>query len=165
MKSPLCKVCLESDILCNVCDEKIKRGNFSKQELDTFRKLHELSKSIKVLNEIEIRRILGKDRLLIITRKGDAPKLIGRNGRVVKKLSNILKKNIKVMEENDDIKTFVQDIVYPVPVLGVNIVYGKNKIWIVRLSKDEENNLFVSPDIIVTACKSIFDKDVKVSLE
>lgn len=165
MKVLLCEVCLKSSTLCKTCKEKVKNENFSKGEIDVFRSFYRLSKKLKLLEEVEIKRIFGKDKLIIVTGKGDAPKLIGKKGKIVKKISSFLKKNIRVIEENSDIKSFVQDMIYPIPVLGVNIVYGKNKKYVVRIPKEEEPNLFVSPEIIVTACRSIFNEETEVCLE
>jgi transcription antitermination factor NusA-like protein len=165
MKVPLCEVCLKSNILCKACREKVKNENFSKQEIEIFRSLYKLSRKLKILREVEIKRILGNDRLLIITRKEDAPKLIGKRGTIVKKIGNALGKSIRIIEEDSDIKSFVQDMIYPIPVLGVNIVYGKRKKYVVRIPKEEEKNLFVSPETIVSACESIFNEETEVCLE
>jgi len=137
----------------------------SKEEVELFRKLNKLSKSIKVLEEVEVKRIVSNGKIVIVVGKGQAARFIGKNGANIKKLKKFLKKSIKVVEEDTDIKTFVQSMIFPIPVLGVNIMYGENERYIIRIPKVEERNLPLRSNEITNVCKSLFERDFEVRLE
>ena len=80
-------------------------------------------------------------------------------------MKKFLKKNIKVVEEDSDIKTFVQNMIFPIPLLGVNIIYGDDEKYVIRIPKIEEKNLPLHANEITNVCKSLFGKDFEVRLE
>lgn len=165
MRAPICSVCLRSNVVCKACNKVIKELGIDKKEVELFRKLNKLSKSIKVLKEVEIKRILSNGKVLIIVGKGQAARFIGKNGINIKKLKKFLKRSIKVVESDMDIKNFVQNMIFPIPVLGINIIYGGDEKYVIRIPKIEERNLPLHPNEIVNVCKSIFKRDFEVRLE
>jgi transcription antitermination factor NusA-like protein len=128
MKAPICDVCLNSNILCKACKEKLDKGIISESDVKVSKVINRLSKTLKPLREITIKRVLETERLtVIICEKGDAAKVVGKSGLVVKKLSSTLKKPLRVIEEGKNVKDFLQSVVYPTPVLGINILYTPEK--------------------------------------
>ncbi|MEM5871304.1 MAG: transcription elongation factor NusA [Candidatus Aenigmatarchaeota archaeon] len=124
MKTPICNVCLNSDILCLACEKKFKQGEVSESDIRICKILNELSKNFKSLENVTIKRIVeGKEIGLIICEKGDAAKIIGKNGIIIKKLSKIVGKEFRVVEETNDFKEFISFLIQPVPIIRINILY------------------------------------------
>lgn len=52
--------------------------------------------------------------LIFIVNLGEAGKAIGKSGQNIKRLRDMLKKNIKIVEFNPDLTKFVKNLIYPV---------------------------------------------------
>jgi len=96
MKAPICGICLNSDILCMACKRKIDEGRVTENDVKISRLLHETAKNFRMLDDIEVKKVIdSKDILIIVCGKGDRPKLIGRDGSVIKKLLRTASKSIR----------------------------------------------------------------------
>ncbi|MET1101511.1 MAG: NusA-like transcription termination signal-binding factor [Pyrodictiaceae archaeon] len=62
------------------------------------------------------------NKLIFITRPGDAGKAIGRRGSNINKLRRLLNMDIEVVEYADNLEDFVKNIFAPARVLGVRVV-------------------------------------------
>ncbi len=123
----ICEVCLKSDVLCPACEEKFEKGRLEKIDIEVARFLESLKEKFKVLRDAKILKVFKtEENIIIIAKKGDAPKLIGKNGAIVKILSKEFKKPVKIVEYDEDIRKFLNNLVFPASIEGVNIVYGKN---------------------------------------
>lgn len=165
MRTPICKVCLRSNIICRVCKEVIEELGMSKKEIGLLRELNRLAESIKALEEVEVKRVMSDGKIIIIVKKGQAARFIGKDGINIRKLKRFLRKSIKVVEADTDVRTFVQGMVFPTPVLGVNVIYGKDERYVIRIPKSEEKSLPIPPDEIVNVCESFFKKGFEVRFE
>ncbi len=58
---------------------------------------------------------------LIFVLNGKVGKAVGKNGANVKKLEPVLKRKIKIVEFNPDIKVFVQNLVHPIKLKDVEL--------------------------------------------
>lgn len=56
-----------------------------------------------------------------IIEKGGMFKAVGKNGSNIKKIENMLKKKIKVIEYNSDICKFVSNLIYPVNAKSIEL--------------------------------------------
>ena len=124
MKAPLCNVCLNSDMLCMACKKKLDGGKITDSDINISKVVNEVAKTFKPLKEIEIKRVIDGERIsVIICRKGDGARLVGKDGVMIKKLSKLVEKPLRVVEESEDVREFVQNHVNPIPVIGLNIIY------------------------------------------
>jgi len=124
MQAPICGVCLRSGMLCQTCRKKVKTGVVSDTDVHVSRVLLRLSANIKSLRDITLKHAVESGSLMvIICEQGDAARVIGRNGLVVKKLEKELGKPVRIVEEASDIKEFILNLLHPVPVAGVNVLY------------------------------------------
>ena len=80
-----------------------------------------------------------KGYLVFIVEEGDAGKAIGRKGNNIRMISRLLKKKIKLIEFNSDVKEFVKNIIDPLK--ADEIVEEDNKIKI--RSKDLQTKSFL----------------------
>ena len=54
------------------------------------------------------------EQILFIVNENDMGKAIGKQGSNVKRIENLVKKKIRLVEFNDDIVQFVQNLIYPI---------------------------------------------------
>lgn len=124
MKAPICSICLNSDMLCMACKKKLDSGEITESGIKVARIINDVAKNFKPLNEVTLKGVIeGKNVALIICSKGDVAKLIGKDGIMIKKLSKLAKKPLRVVEETADIREAVKSLIYPVPLVRLNILY------------------------------------------
>ena len=166
MQFPICQVCLKNDILCNGCADKVGSKEIKVDEIKMFRRLNELLKDQRALKDVDIKRAVGNDTLMIVTRKEDVSKLIGKDGRTVKKLSKELERPVKIIEESTDVKDFVKDVFSSVPVLGINVVYKPGvKMYKIRIKRTDRNKLPLSAELFASLSRSIYHIDTDIVFE
>ncbi len=124
LEYPICEICLKTGILCAGCEEKLAKGEITKLDVELSGILYRLENKYKTLAEIKtIKTIDAGDLVVIITDEGKAGVLIGKGGKIVKTISNKLKRKVRVVEETKDYRRVAQDLLAPVRVVGINIVY------------------------------------------
>lgn len=125
METPLCSICLENnDILCNGCRAKLEDGDIAEEEVELSRLLSDLADNIENLQDVNIKQAIPTtDALVIVTAEGDGPKVVGRNGRVVKQIAEYFDKSIRVVEDTGDTHKVVEKLLAPVEYEGINTVY------------------------------------------
>ena len=127
LQTPICNICLKSGILCQGCSSKLQEGKLSKLELDISCALFELSKKHKELEQLIFKRAVDADGLVILmVGAGQIPFLVGRRGRVVQELENILNTKVRIIEEGSTEKKLIQDLLTPAEVIGINVLYTKS---------------------------------------
>lgn len=125
METPLCSICLESDdILCTGCQQKIDDGDMEEVAVDVSRLLYTLSQDIPTLEDVEIREVRRtEEAIVIITAAGDGPKVVGKNGEVVKELADEFDQSIRVIEDSGNPQEVIENLLEPVELRGINTVY------------------------------------------
>jgi transcription antitermination factor NusA-like protein len=157
---------MKNELLCNACAEKVGEEEIKKEEIEVFRELNKILKNQKSLKEVEIKRAIGNNTLIILTRDEDVSRLIGKEGSIVKKLAREFNKPIRVVGEPSDIDTLVNDVLFSVPIMGINIVYKlEGKTFVVRVPKKYRTRLPVSSGILANISKKLLDKNVDVIFE
>ncbi len=166
MKAPICEICLNSDILCKVCQEKLDKRIINQSDIDISRAVYGLSKSLNILKDIEVKKVLETDNMaVIICKKGDASKLIGKDGVVARRLSKNIGKGIRVIEESNDLKEFIQNLIYPVPLLRINIVYLPDEKEVFKIVIPKEHKLQIDKATLSDLTYQMFGKESVVSKE
>ena len=128
MEAPICAVCVKSNLLCKACTSRLESGLVSEADVRAARVVEALSESAPSLREVRLRKVLETpSQLLFVVGKGSAGKLVGKGGVVVKQLRETLGKPVRIIEEDQDARLFFQSLLYPVPVLGVNVRYEGGK--------------------------------------
>ena len=68
--------------------------------------------------------IVEEGRIIFIVRKGEIAKAIGKKGANIRKVENLIKKKVKIIEFSEDLVEFVKNVVAPLKVLDVVDVEG-----------------------------------------
>jgi transcription antitermination factor NusA-like protein len=166
MQFPICKVCLDNDILCNACAEKVGKNEIKADEIKMYRRLNKLLTDQKPLKDVEIKRVLGNEILVIITGKGGVSRLIGKDGRMVKKIAKELNMPIRVIDQPSELKNLINEVLFTVPILGINILYKpEGEVYIIRIPKSDRTKLPVSSEVLAAISRSMFNVDIDVIFE
>jgi len=166
MQTPICEVCLKSKILCSACQEKLDKGFVSKTEVDVLRFLYNLSGDMKSLRDVRISRVVDCGVLLIIAGRGDAARLVGKGGSVVKALAKQFKKSIRVLEEATDFKEFIAELLSPSPVNGINTLYKDNEeIYKIRIPAVEKSHLIFTPENLSEIISNFYNLKAEIVFE
>ncbi len=125
MQTPLCSICLENDdILCNGCRSKVDDGELTEVDVELSRLLHDLSDRIGTLEDVTVKETIEmSNAILVLTAEGDGPKVVGRNGRVVKKIADMFDKSIRVVEDTGEVEEVVDKLLSPVEYKEIRTVY------------------------------------------
>ncbi len=166
MQAPICEVCLKSDMLCSACKEKLETDRTTQAEIDISRFIYELSGKVRSLQEAKIEKIIESNIILIIAGKGDAAKLVGKGGSVVKALAKQFGKSIKIIEQSDDFKEFMQNLVSPAVIRAMNIIYTpEGEIYKLRIPLTYKNNLSVKEEDLSDISLSLFKRKAEIVFE
>ncbi len=167
LQTPICNICLKSGILCQGCESKLEEGKISKLELDVAVALYELSKKHKELDQLIFKKAVDVGGLAILmVGAGQIPFLIGRRGRVVQELEDILKTKVRIIEEGSTEKKLIQDLITPAEVLGINVLYTKGGgEYRVRVPRMHTKRLPRSKEKIQDALKKLTNKTFTIVFE
>ncbi|MGD2247071.1 MAG: transcription elongation factor NusA [Candidatus Methanofastidiosia archaeon] len=163
MKAPICDVCLKSGILCLGCEEKLKKGTITELDVKISKLLYQLEKENHIRDITFVKAVESKSLIVIIVGEGEIGNLIGKGGKTVKFLQRSVRKKIRIIEDTDDFKKIIQDLLHPARVLGINILYlpSDEKKYKVRVPKEDERRIPTS----VKSAEEILSKLVNLPIE
>ena len=76
-----------------------------------------------------------KGQLIFFTKEGELRKTLGKNGANIKRLSNLLKKKVRIIELSEDPKKFILSIIHPLEPSSIEI---KEKEIVLKFNTTEE---------------------------
>jgi len=166
MQTPLCGICLKSDILCSGCQEKVDSGIIAKDEVEVLKYIYKLSEKMKSIRDVKIMKVSNSNALIIITGRGDAAKLVGKSGAVVKKIAQKFKRPIRVLEEVSNLKDFVEDLIFPTTINGINTLYrGNEEIIRIRIPDVHRNHLLINQESFSRIVSDFYNKKAELVFE
>lgn len=66
------------------------------------------------LTATKLKDCISNDKLIFIAEKDQIGKAIGKNGANIKRLENILKRKIRIVEFDENVVQFVKNLIYPI---------------------------------------------------
>jgi transcription antitermination factor NusA-like protein len=135
-------------------------------EVEIARYIYRLSDKMKSIRDVNVLKIINSDALIIVTGRGDAPKLVGKSGAVVKKIAQRFKKSIRILEESSNFEDFVEELIFPTPVNGINTLYRNNEEIIrIRVPAVQRNHLLLKPESFSKIISSFYNKKAELIFE
>jgi len=166
MQSQLCDACLKTNTLCHACQSKLDEGIISKDEIEVTRYIYKLSEKMKSIQDVKILKVNNSKALVIITGRGDAPKLVGKSGAVVKKIAQKFKRPIRILEEVSNLKDFVEELIFPTPINGINTLYrNSEEIIRIRVPDVQKTHLLVNPESFTRIISDFYNKKAELVFE
>ena len=73
------------------------------------------------LTNSKVKNILDEERLIVIVEHGELGKAIGKKGKNIKMVENIMHKKLKIVEFSNDPIKFVSNFIYPIKVNEITL--------------------------------------------
>ena len=105
--------------------------------------------------------------IYFIVEKGQLMKAIGRNGSNIKRLRNVLKKNIKVIEYSSEPETFIRNIFIEFPINDVRIedsADGTKRIAYVSVDLRNKGKVIGRESWNLKIAREIINRHVKMDI-
>ncbi|MEM1665864.1 MAG: hypothetical protein QXW12_00735 [Nitrososphaerota archaeon] len=146
MEIPVCTFDLKIGIFCERCEDKIRRGEVSELDIKVMRALLELEKNFHQLQSTcYVKSVDTKDAIVVVLRNGN---LITMPQHLLislrRKLSDILGKNVRLIEDSPDIGRFLEPLVAPARIVAINKIWLPDNSMEIRMILDDEKNLKIS---------------------
>ena len=97
-----------------------------KYDTDTIKLINLFEK----VSDVKVKDCLVNENIIFIVNKGYMGKAIGRNGVKIKKVEDLIKKKIKVVEFSDDVCKFIKNFLAPLKIEEVSIDDNKKLVSI-----------------------------------
>ena len=110
---------------------------FSSQEMEYIQLLH----SLVDVNVIDC--IHDEYRVVYVVEEGQAGRTIGKNGENVKKLNQIIKKEIEIIEYSNDPEKFMRNLLHAIEVENLTITKGKEGLVAIIRVKDSSRGRLI----------------------
>ncbi len=162
MNLPICVICAKTGVLCNVCEKKLNEHKISELDVELSKLLHTIGKG-----EIGFDRAIDTNKFIIIlTKKENIGKIIGKSGDNIRQLSKDLGKPVRVISTGD-LQETIYDFVAPARILSINTVYKPDGSTVqrVRINKKDKKKLRMSLKEIEKLIASLTDDKVEISFE
>ncbi len=130
----ICKVCLQSDILCAACNKKLEGGKIKNIEVGLSRAIHVIGKE-RSFDADFLFAEESSGRVFIVVESKYAARFIGPGGRNIKKLSQSIGKPIKLLEKASGSEKHVIEKLIGAPILGINKIYSTGESYKVRIER------------------------------
>ncbi|MCK4492248.1 MAG: KH domain-containing protein [Candidatus Altiarchaeales archaeon] len=159
MTLPICDICAKTGVLCSTCESKLQEGRISELDVKLSGLLYGLGKS-----EIGFERAIDtKNFIIVLTRKEDVGKIIGRGGDSIRFLSEKLEKQLRVIGTGD-LEQTIYDFVAPARITSINTVYRLDGSTIkrVRIDKRDKKKLRMDLEEIKKLIASLADDNIEI---
>jgi transcription antitermination factor NusA-like protein len=117
----ICAICRQSDMLCGACTKRVEEGLIKKSDVALSRAIYKIGKEsgydIDFVESVE-----AGGRLFVIVESQYAGRFIGPGGRTIKKISEMVGKQIKLLEKAEGSDRHVIERMIGAPIMGINKV-------------------------------------------
>lgn len=162
MSLPICDICAKTGVLCSACETKLNENKISGVDIELSRLIYPISEGGFGFEKA----IDTKDFIIVLTKKEDIGKIIGRNGANIKTLSSALGKPLRVVGVGE-LKDMIRDFVAPAKIHGINTVYRPDGSVIQRVRIDKRDRMKLRMDVkdVEKLTSSLTENKVEILFE
>ncbi len=165
METPICGTCAKTEELCSACRSKLKQGEITELDVQVSELLYKINEEHN-LSLASFSRAIDLGKVVLILTKGEVGILIGREGKVVSRLSSALGKRVRIAQHSGDVKKTIGDIITPAKLLGINTIYAQGgQFYRIRVPKSDQHALPIDIPSLEKVLNSIMGAQVQISFE
>jgi len=122
LKFPICTFDARVGVLCPRCEERLRKGEISDADVKASFVLAKLATQEPTLDKLTLKRayLIDGDYVLLFN-QGEA-KAVLSNRQLMAKIKDALG-SFWITEQTSDIRAFIENLIYPVRILTVNVVW------------------------------------------
>ncbi|MBM3309746.1 MAG: hypothetical protein FJY77_05760 [Candidatus Altiarchaeales archaeon] len=157
----ICEICAKSGVLCAACEKKLQEGRITKLEVGLSQTIYKLTKG-----EVGFERAVElDDTIIILAKKEDIGKIIGRKGAHIKDLSKKFKKQIRVVGTGN-LRDSVVEFIAPARVRDINRVYKpEGEVYRIRVDAQDKDKLRMKTEEIRKIIALLTNTNVELVFE
>jgi len=161
MKLPVCIFDLESEMLCNICQERLDRKEISSFDIEFSKWLLNRVKEYPSIDDLDLRRaIQTSGRLILIVKK--------KNAQIITSLEPLVAEmkesfgEVMVFEQPIKLRKIVQTLIEPFIEVGVNSLYlpDGSRESIVMLRDEDRNKITYSKEDLKEIVSAVIGESV-----
>lgn len=168
VKTILDAFCVKSGILCQQCEEKVRKGQVTDLDLKVIRMLSELEKDYSVLEDVSFYKAVEVDSTLaILVDKRDMGRVLSYGGKLIKSLGEKTGRKIKVLARGGDARQFLEELFSPFSILTINTIWipdGTTETKVI-LNGRRPRRMPVDFDTVRKLAKEIQDLSLRIEFE
>ena len=159
--SLICDICAKSGVLCSACEKKLQENKITPLEVTLAQTVYKITKG-----EVSFERAVElENSVIILAKKGDIGKIIGRKGSNIKDLFKKLKKQVRVVGTGS-VRDAVVDFIAPARVKEMNRVYKpEGEVFRVKVEAQDKDKLRMSTEEINKIIALLTNTNVELVFE
>jgi transcription antitermination factor NusA-like protein len=162
METPICAICAKTGVLCTACETKLEKGQISALDVELSKILYETGLEGAGFDKV----IERGEYAIILTKKENIGKIIGKGGENIRSLSKRLGKKIRVIGA-ENLQDAIHDFIAPARISSINTVYTPEggKIKRIRINGADRKKLRMDIKEIQNLLSSLTTDRVELSFE
>jgi len=168
VKTILDAFCVKSGSLCQKCEEKVRKGAITEQDLRIIRTLSELEKEYSILQNVFFHKSVETgNTLAILVDKSDMGRVLGHGGKIIRTLGEKTGKRIKILAYGSDPRQFLEELLNPFSILTINTIWlpdGTTETKVI-LQGREPKHMPINLDVAKRLAKDIAGLTLRIEFE
>jgi transcription antitermination factor NusA-like protein len=140
LKTPICTFDAKTGILCNMCENKLNSGQFTKSDIDSsiiITKLAQKNSEIDRMTLISSKEI--DDEVILVFKSSDV-RIIRSNAKLFEAIQKSFKKNVWIVESDSNDRRFLENLFYPARIDNINFIWLPDGHKLTRVVMDKKIN-------------------------
>ena len=164
MEFPVCVFDLKTGVLCSKCEQKIRRGELTSNDLEIMRFFLDLERKFPNISSLKYGRSLTADGyLFVFFERGFSSLPADVQTALRNELSLKTGMRVKLMDTSRDLNTFLQSLVAPARLLAINKVWLPDQTTEVKAVVDDERAVGAPPHVLSEIVQKVLN--ISVSFE
>ncbi|MDI9619867.1 MAG: transcription elongation factor NusA [Candidatus Nezhaarchaeota archaeon] len=123
MQFPICYFCLKSGLLCKTCDEKLRKGEITKLDIEVAKWFLDNETKYPQIRDCVFHKAVQRGDLLVVL-VGCRSKTLSMLWRKVgKALGDEKGLNVRIVEKSPSLRGFLSQLLFPAKVVALNTIW------------------------------------------
>jgi transcription antitermination factor NusA-like protein len=123
LKSPICSFDAKTGVLCSKCEEKLRGGDISQDDVDASTKLARIADRNQEVNKFTLLRGVRVDGDVVLVLRSPDVSLLRGNNALSEKIESDFGHKVWFVESEASDRRFIEGLFHPIRVLSVNLFW------------------------------------------